>query len=362
MHAVTLRDISMRFGNVEVLKGLSLDIEPGEFLVLLGSSGCGKSTLLSVIAGLEDPTGGSVWFGDNDVTDRAPSARGIAMVFQSYALYPTMSVRENLAFGLRMARVSAADTAERVARAAQLLQLEPYLDRRPGQLSGGQRQRVAIGRALVRRSDVYLFDEPLSNLDAKLRAEMRLEIKKLHSALGATMIYVTHDQIEAMTMATRVALLRDGVIEQLAPPAELYNRPLTRYAAEFVGSPQINIFDGTLDKGFVRLDGSTDTLQPAAERCAALRSNTNDMPVWIGLRPEHLALSSEAGWQPLIRKATVDVVEFTGADAVVWATKGSMRMCARVPTSGAPGSGELVDLFADPAGLSVFDRTTGRRL
>jgi len=218
MHAVTLRHIGKSFGSNTILNGLSLDIEAGDFTVLLGSSGCGKSTLLSLIAGLDDVSAGRIHFGDRDVTDLPPKDRDIAMVFQSYALYPTMSVRDNMSFGLRMTQVPKNEIAERIDWAAKLLRLEDHLDRKPGQLSGGQRQRVAIGRAIVRKAKVYLFDEPLSNLDAKLRAEMRLEIKRLHQALGATMIYVTHDQVEAMTMATKVALMRNGQIEQYGPP------------------------------------------------------------------------------------------------------------------------------------------------
>ena len=246
MHAVTLRHIGKSFGSNTILNGLSLDIEAGDFTVLLGSSGCGKSTLLSLIAGLDDVSAGSIHFGDRDVTDLPPKDRDIAMVFQSYALYPTMSVRDNMSFGLRMTQVPKREIAERIDWAAKLLRLEDHLDRKPGQLSGGQRQRVAIGRAIVRKAKVYLFDEPLSNLDAKLRAEMRLEIKRLHQALGATMIYVTHDQVEAMTMATKVALMRNGQIEQYGPPEDIYNHPQTRYVAEFVGSPAVNMLDAQL--------------------------------------------------------------------------------------------------------------------
>ena len=232
--SVEVRNLDLHFGAVKVLQNLDLDIYEGEFLVLLGSSGCGKSTLLNCIAGLLDITGGQIWIEGKNVTWEEPSERGIGMVFQSYALYPQMTVEKNLSFGLRNQRMPAAEIEQRVKRAAGILQIEPLLARKPGALSGGQRQRVAIGRALVRDADVFLFDEPLSNLDAKLRADLRVEIKKLHETLGNTMIYVTHDQIEAMTLADRIAIMKDGKIMQLASPHEIYNRPLNLYVADFI--------------------------------------------------------------------------------------------------------------------------------
>ena len=244
--SINIKDLSLSFGAVEVIKNLNLDIGQGEFLVLLGSSGCGKSTLLNCIAGLLDVSDGQIFIQGKNVTWEEPSNRGIGMVFQSYALYPQMTVEGNLSFGLKNAGFSKAEVAERVAKAARILQIEPLLKRKPAALSGGQRQRVAIGRALVRDVDVFLFDEPLSNLDAKLRTDLRAEIKELHQTLRNTMIYVTHDQIEAMTLADRIAIMRGGKILQLASPKEIYNRPNCKYVAEFIGSPSMNFIEGQI--------------------------------------------------------------------------------------------------------------------
>src|SRR6476620_2768558 len=250
MSAVSVRDVSVAFSAVRVFDGLSLDIEQGEFIVLLGPSGCGKSTLLNAVAGLLDVAEGQILIGDRNVTWEEPKDRGIAMVFQSYALYPRMNVRENMSFGLKIAKTPKPEIKQRVDRAAELLQITPLLDRRPDQLSGGQRQRVAIGRALVRDARVFLFDEPLSNLDAHLRHELRVEIKRLHQRLGSTtMIYVTHDQIEALTLADRIAVMKDQRIQQLGAPSEIYHRPANRFVAGFVGSPRMNFLDGTLLDG-----------------------------------------------------------------------------------------------------------------
>src|SRR6201996_8711890 len=242
--SVSIRGIEVAFGSVRVLDRLDLEVAESEFLVLLGPSGCGKSTLLNAIAGLAEVEDGEVWIGGRNVTWLEPSQRGIAMVFQSYALYPRMTVRSNLSFGLKVARTPRPEIERRVAHAAGLLHIEDLLDRRPGELSGGQRQRVAIGRALVRDVGVFLFDEPLSNLDAQLRAELRVEIKRLHARLGATMIYVTHDQIEALTLADRIAVMHGSVIQQFDTPREVYARPRNRFVAEFVGSPAMNFIDG----------------------------------------------------------------------------------------------------------------------
>src|SRR6478609_6615772 len=247
MSAVSVRDVSVAFSAVRVFDGLSLDIEQGEFIVLLGPSGCGKSTLLNAVAGLLDVAEGQIWIGDRNVTWEEPKDRGIAMVFQSYALYPRMNVRENMSFGLKMAKTPKPEIKQRVDKAAELLQITPLLDRRPDQLSGGQRQRVAIGRALVRDARVFLFDEPLSNLDAKLRNELRVEIKRLHGRLGnTTMIYVTHDQIEAMTLADRIVVMKAQKIQQIGSPDEIYRRPSNLFVAGFVGSPQMNFIKGRI--------------------------------------------------------------------------------------------------------------------
>lgn len=246
--SVSIRDLSLSFGAVTVLKDLNLDIYDGEFLVLLGSSGCGKSTLLNCIAGLLEPTDGQIFIKDRNVTWEEPKDRGIGMVFQSYALYPQMTVEKNLSFGLQVAKVPKEEIDRRVKRAAGILQIEPLLKRKPAELSGGQRQRVAIGRALVRDVDVFLFDEPLSNLDAKLRSELRVEIKRLHQSLKNTMIYVTHDQIEALTLADRIAIMKSGVIQQLADPVTIYNKPRNLFVAGFIGSPSMNFLRGELDR------------------------------------------------------------------------------------------------------------------
>ncbi len=248
MTSVLVKDVSLNFGNIEVLKSLNLDVPEGEFLVLLGPSGCGKSTLLNCIAGLLDVTAGQIFISGKNVTWEEPKDRGIGMVFQSYALYPQMTVRGNLSFGLKNAGMAAEEIGRRIARTAEILQIEPLLDRKPSQLSGGQRQRVAIGRALVRDVDVFLFDEPLSNLDAKLRSELRVEIKRLHQRLANTMIYVTHDQIEAMTLADRIAVMKGGLIQQFDAPQAIYNRPVNRFVAGFIGSPGMNFIEGEVDR------------------------------------------------------------------------------------------------------------------
>ena len=282
--SVSIKHLDLAFGAVKVLQDLNLDIGDGEFLVLLGSSGCGKSTLLNVIAGLLEPTDGQIWIKGKNVTWAEPSERGIGMVFQSYALYPQMTVEGNLTFGLKNARVPKAEIAKRVARAADVLQIEPLLKRKPGALSGGQRQRVAIGRALVRDVEVFLFDEPLSNLDAKLRADLRVELKRLHNNLKNTMIYVTHDQVEAMTMADKIVVLQAGVIEQVGSPLELYHTPRNTFVAGFIGSPKMNLISG-----------------PEAAKHGAHT---------IGIRPEHIDVSTTEGtWSGVVK-----VSEHLGSD------------------------------------------------
>ncbi len=287
MSGLILAGVEKAFGAVQVIKGIDLTVNPGEFCVFVGPSGCGKSTLLRMIAGLEGVSAGAISIGGTDVTWAEPSERGIAMVFQSYALYPHMSVRDNIGFGLSLARVPKDQIAEKVNQAAELLQLTALLDRKPKALSGGQRQRVAIGRAIVRDPAVFLFDEPLSNLDASLRAQMRLELTDLHARLGATMIYVTHDQVEAMTMADKIVVLNAGRIEQVGRPMDLYRAPATPFVAGFIGSPRMNLYTGELAR---------------AEGC-----------VTYGIRPEHLTLVAQGGkWQ-----GTVRFVERLGPDAMV---------------------------------------------
>ena len=299
MAEVSLKGVDKFYGAVQALHGITLDIADGEFAVFVGPSGCGKSTLLRAIAGLEDIAGGSVSIGTRDVTKLAPSDRNVAMVFQSYALYPHMTVRENMDFGMKVNKFAPEDRARRIAEAARVLQLEAYLDRKPAHLSGGQRQRVAIGRAIVKQPAVFLFDEPLSNLDAKLRVQMRVELEALHSDLKATMIYVTHDQVEAMTMADKIVVLNAGRIEQVGTPMDLYHRPLTEFVAGFIGAPAMNFMAMTDQAGRIATGGAT--LEALAVAGA----------VKLGIRPEHLGLA-EAGGD---LRATVTLRETLGGDA-----------------------------------------------
>jgi ABC-type sugar transport system ATPase subunit len=302
MAEVRLSGVNKFYGGAQALHAVSLDIADGEFAVFVGPSGCGKSTLLRSIAGLEEISGGTIHIGNRDVTRAAPSDRDVAMVFQSYALYPHMTVRENMDFGMKVNRFPADDRRRRIAEAARILQLEPYLDRKPGQLSGGQRQRVAIGRAIVKEPKVFLFDEPLSNLDAKLRVQMRVELEALHRDLKATMIYVTHDQVEAMTMADKIVVLNAGRIEQVGAPMELYSRPATEFVAGFIGAPAMNFLAGDLRDGQLVVEGTALGAAPAGT-------------VKLGIRPEHLTLRP-AGQGQL--SATVTLTETLGGDAYLY--------------------------------------------
>ena len=360
MTSVSVRDVSLNFGSIEVLKTLNLDVEQGEFLVLLGPSGCGKSTLLNCIAGLLDVTGGQIFINGRNVTWEEPKDRGIGMVFQSYALYPQMSVEGNLSFGLRNARMPRDEIARRVKRAAEILQIEPLLKRKPSALSGGQRQRVAIGRALVRDVDVFLFDEPLSNLDAKLRSELRVEIKRLHQRLENTMIYVTHDQIEAMTLADRIAVMKGGVIQQLDTPQEIYSRPVNRYVAGFLGSPSMNFLEGSCETGAPPHFTLGDTVIPV-ER---YRFNGGEPsgPALFGVRPEHVLLDDAAKAQPFHKEVQVEIVEPMGSDTLVWTRIGGQEFSFRVDSERALGEGDRVAIGFDPARASMFDARTETRL
>jgi len=315
-NSVEIKNLDLSFGSVKVLKDLNLDIQEGEFIVLLGSSGCGKSTLLNCIAGLLEVTDGQIFIKGQNVTWAEPSERGIGMVFQSYALYPQMTVKGNLSFGLKNAKLPKDEIEKRVARAAEILQIEPLLNRKPGALSGGQRQRVAIGRALVRDVDVFLFDEPLSNLDAKLRVDLRVELKRLHNQLQNTMIYVTHDQVEAMTLADRIAVMKGGNIMQLGSPDEIYNRPKNLYVADFIGSPSMNFFKGQLESGVFKLD---NIVLPMTGYDFA-SPQTTDRPVTIGIRPEHVLTGDAAAKAPVQMSAEVDLVEPMGSDTLVYMT------------------------------------------
>ena len=348
MSAVGIRDVRKAYGRQQVLHGVSVDICDGEFVALVGPSGCGKSTLLRMVAGLEEISGGEIAIGDHVVNDVAPKDRDIAMVFQNYALYPHMNVRDNMGFALRQRGTPRAEIEACVDRAARILGLESLLDRKPRALSGGQRQRVAMGRAIVRNPNVFLFDEPLSNLDAKLRVQMRSELKELHQRLGVTTIYVTHDQIEAMTLADRVVVMNGGVVEQMGPPLELYDRPQSLFVAAFIGSPPMNFAEGHLDdKGQLVTDDGQ--VLPLPVMLHGMERIT------IGVRPEHLHLAG-SGWP-----AVVSVVEATGSETQITARMGEtvVRVLIRGRTDMRPD--DIIQLSISPNDLHVFDTTTGKR-
>ena len=357
-YSVEIKSLDLSFGAVKVLQDLNLDIHEGEFLVLLGSSGCGKSTLLNCIAGLLEPTDGQIWIKGQNVTWAEPSERGIGMVFQSYALYPQMTVKGNLSFGLRNARVPRDEIERRVARAAEILQIGPLLDRKPGALSGGQRQRVAIGRALVRDVDVFLFDEPLSNLDAKLRADLRVELKRLHNQLENTMIYVTHDQVEAMTLADRIAIMKGGKIMQLGSPDEIYNQPQNIYVADFIGSPSMNFIEGHLAGGAF----SKGDLALPLTGYGFAAPQTADRPATIGIRPEHVITGELVHGAPVRTEVTVDIVEPMGSDTLVWAKLAGENFRIRMDGQARVHAGETLAIGIDPARASLFDTKTELRL
>ena len=360
-NSVEIRNLDLNFGPVKVLKQLNLDIAEGEFLVLLGSSGCGKSTLLSCIAGLLEASGGQIFIKGENVTWAEPSDRGIGMVFQSYALYPQMSVRGNLSFGLKNAKVPKAEIAKRVERVAEVLQIGPLLDRKPGALSGGQRQRVAIGRALVRDVDVFLFDEPLSNLDAKLRTDLRVELKRLHKTLSNTMIYVTHDQVEALTLADRIAIMKNGVIQQLDTPEVIYEKPCNKYVADFIGSPAMNFFEGTVSGNTFTGDGFAVDVSGYAFADGADGAGAGG-PAWLGVRPEHIATGAAAAARTFSGPSQIDIVEPMGADTLVWINFAGQSV--RVRTDGQSGlkSGEDLTIGFDAGRLHLFDKSTQKRL
>jgi multiple sugar transport system ATP-binding protein len=354
--SVSVKDVSLDFGALRVLDTLNLDIREGEFLVLLGASGCGKSTLLNCIAGLLDISEGQIFIKGRNVTWEEPSGRGIGMVFQSYALYPQMTVEGNLSFGLKNAGVARDEIKSRVARAAEMLQIEPLLKRKPAALSGGQRQRVAIGRALVRDVDVFLFDEPLSNLDAKLRADLRVELKRLHNRLGNTMIYVTHDQVEAMTLADRIAVMKGGGIQQLGTPDEIYNHPETRYVADFIGSPSMNFLDGVVDASRFRIGDTTVSLDgyPFSGRAQG--------KAWLGVRPEHVVVGEAASAAAVRADIVTEIVEPMGADTLVWTTLAGQPFRFRVDGGITVGEGKPMAIGFDPARASIFDHATEERM
>ena len=337
MAGLTLREVAKSYGNTDVITSLDLDIQDGEFVVFVGPSGCGKSTLLRMIAGLEEITGGTIAIGDEVVNDIAPAKRGVAMVFQTYALYPHMTVYKNMAFGLKQAKTPADEIDRRVKAAAEILEITPLLERTPRALSGGQRQRVAIGRAIVREPQVFLFDEPLSNLDAALRVQTRIEIARLHKRLGTTMIYVTHDQVEAMTLADKIVVLRDGNIEQVGSPIELYEKPQNMFVAQFIGSPKMNFFtaEELNEKGQSYLKGEADI---------------------IGIRPEHLR---PAGKIDALITATPDLIENLGEVALVHCkTASGMEFIAKTTDLSAFPVGKEIKLTADTSALNFFNSTS----
>ena len=356
MSSVLVKDLTLRFGAITVLDRLNIDVAEGEFLVLLGASGCGKSTLLNCIAGLLDVSEGEIHIDGKNVTWAEPSERGIGMVFQSYALYPQMTVEGNLTFGLRIAGMAKPEIAKRVARAVEILQIQPLLQRKPGALSGGQRQRVAIGRALVREANVFLFDEPLSNLDAKLRADLRVEIKRLHQRLKNTMIYVTHDQIEALTLADRIAVMRSGLVQQLASPDEIYNRPVNKYVAGFIGSPEINFLDGLLERTVFHTGG----LSMDVARYGFAKQPGG--PAWFGVRPEAVLTGDAARASPVHMDAAVEIVEPMGADTLVWTKVAGQDFRLRMEGQARVAHGDVLHIGFDPIRASMFDKGTEERL
>ena len=346
MATVTLRGIRKSYARTPVIHGIDIDIADGEFIVIVGPSGCGKSTLLRMVAGLEAITEGDLLIDGQRLNDAEPMDRNIAMVFQNYALYPHMTVAENMGYALKIAGRPKAEIAERVATAARMLQLEPYLTRRPRELSGGQRQRVAMGRAIVRDPSVFLFDEPLSNLDAKLRVQMRLEIKALQRKLGVTALYVTHDQVEAMTLADRMVVMNAGIAEQIGPPIEVYERPATVFAAQFIGSPAMNLLPGTAEGGAVRLPGGARV--PVASAAAG--------EVLLGLRPEHLSPDPEG---PLAFE--VRMAEPLGATTLLHGTVAGHEGEMVVSLPGVHHGTGALRLSVNPALTHVFDKASGRR-
>ncbi|WP_135466829.1 ABC transporter ATP-binding protein [Crenalkalicoccus roseus] len=350
MATVEIRNVRKSFGSVEVLHGVSVDIEDGEFVVLVGPSGCGKSTLLRMIAGLENITSGEIAIGGRVVNNVPPKDRDIAMVFQNYALYPHMTVFQNMAFSLKLAKAPKEVMEQEVGRAARILGLEQLLHRYPRQLSGGQRQRVAMGRAIVRNPQVFLFDEPLSNLDAKLRVQMRAEIKELHQRLKVTTVYVTHDQIEAMTMADKIVVMNSGNIEQAGPPLELYDRPANLFVAGFIGSPAMNMIEGRCGpEGFLAEDGTRWPLPPNGH---APRDGT----AIYGIRPEHLRID------PAGVPATVQVVEPTGSETQVLMRAGGASLIGAFRERVSARPGDILPVMPEPSLIHLFDRQTGRRI
>ena len=355
-NSVEVKKLSFNYGKVEILKNLDLDIQDGEFMVLLGPSGCGKTTLLNCIAGLLDIDEGQIWIENDNVTWKEPKDRHIGMVFQSYALYPSMTVEKNLSFGLRMMSEKKEVINDKIKKASELLQIENLLYRKPSQLSGGQRQRVAIGRALVRDAKVFLFDEPLSNLDAKLRAELRYEIKKLHRDLGNTMIYVTHDQIEAMTLADRIAVMKNGVIQQLDSPKEIYNKPSNLFVADFIGSPSMNFFNGKFisSNNSFAINNSSINLNNYQFKNKPL----DQASIVFGIRPEDISVSNSKESMEF----KIELIEPMGADTLIWLSFEDVPFSVRLEGSCEYKLGDVININFDIKRSSVFDQKSELRL
>jgi multiple sugar transport system ATP-binding protein len=349
MAPVEIRDVRKAYGATQVIHGVSVDIQDGEFVILVGPSGCGKSTLLRMVAGLENITGGEIRIGSRVVNNVPPKERDIAMVFQNYALYPHMTVAANMAFSLMLKKAPKSEIDSKVNRAAEILGLTKLLDRYPRQLSGGQRQRVAMGRAIVRDPQVFLFDEPLSNLDAKLRVSMRGEIKALHQRLETTTVYVTHDQIEAMTMADKIVVMHDGIVEQIGAPLDLYDRPANLFVAGFIGSPAMNVLEGQIDASGFALGGLT---LPVKNAPAA----SSGRPAYYGIRPEHFRLTGEG------IPVEVIVTEPTGSETLVLAKAGGRQLTCVFRERVSAGPGETIHVAPDPALVHLFDKESGQRL
>lgn len=357
MSSISVRDLSLSFGSVNVLNKMNLEVAEGEFIVLLGPSGCGKSTLLNCLAGLLDVTEGQIYINGRNVTWEEPKDRDIGMVFQSYALYPQMTVKGNLSFGLKNQKLPKDEIEKRVARAAKILQIEPLLHRKPGALSGGQRQRVAIGRALVRDVDVFLFDEPLSNLDAKLRSELRVEIKRLHANLNNTMVYVTHDQIEALTLADRIAVMRGGVIQQLDDPKTIYNKPTNLFVAGFLGSPSMSFLDGETinSSGGVKFKMGDIEVDLSGYDGGDILPGRKSI---LGVRPEYIKMGPVGEGI----HAVVDIEEPMGSDSLVWLTAAGQTISVRASADENYKRGQEVSLTFDISKASVFDAESEQRL
>ena len=362
MAGVTLKNVGKTFGTVRIIEGLDLEIRDHEFMVLVGPSGCGKSTVLRMIAGLEEITAGTIAIGDRVVNDTPPKDRDIAMVFQNYALYPHMSVRENLDFGLRIRKVPRPEVDRLVTEAAEILGIQPLLERKPKELSGGQRQRVAVGRALVRKPAVFLFDEPLSNLDAKLRVQMRAEISKLQQRLNTTTIYVTHDQIEAMTMGHRIAVMKDGFLQQLGTPLEVYETPANLFVAQFIGTPPMNFFRATVRESGTRLEAGSFAL-PVPARLRPALAGRDGRPVLAGVRPESIHEMEEARQsETAVIQAEVDMVEPLGSQAIVHGRTGEDEFLATFDPRRGPRIGATIGLVVELDRLHLFDPESEKRL